>query len=32
MEYSVEGVMLEPKSWLAWHISAQDFYFDDLKN
>jgi hypothetical protein len=32
MEYSVEGVLLEPKSWLTWYISAQDFFFDNLKN
>jgi hypothetical protein len=32
VEYIVEGVLIEPKSWLTWFILAQDFYFDDLKD
>lgn len=31
-DYSIEGVWLEPKSWLTWDIIAQDFYLDDLKD
>lgn len=32
-EYGVEGVLLtEPKAWIDWKITAEDFYVDDLKN
>jgi hypothetical protein len=31
-EYSIEGVFLEPKSWITWDIVAQDFCFDNLKD
>lgn len=31
-DYSIEGVLLEPKAWISWDILAREFYVDDLKN
>ncbi len=31
-EYSLEGVLLQPKAWVTWDILAEDFYLDDLKD
>jgi hypothetical protein len=31
-EYSLEGLLLDPKAWLTWDILAEDFYLDDLKD
>ena len=32
-EYIVEGMLLtEPKAWIEWTITAEEFYVDDLKD